>query len=237
MRLLFFFLILLHSHIGALGNTEIINFPVHQEPTVWLPFTTTWPTLSPESSTLMMNVSSAPLGTVLPQSICANLDRWHPVENVETCPHELWVVLELDQDTWRAYDKFTLRISWAAFNPTDISMEIFDHASLSAYSKGDAAASTQKTRRKYARIQLVHTGVLTPGVTTPMDQELRYNMPIFLILEPLQFGVLPTSVVPVIIAILIVVVLGWPVSKKISTYLQTIVRDARIEEVAGRKGN
>ena len=29
-------------------------------------------------------------------------------------PHEMWAILDLDQEGWKDYSKFTLRLSWAA---------------------------------------------------------------------------------------------------------------------------
>jgi hypothetical protein len=71
--------------------------------------------LQPENSTLQWNMISAPLEYTLSQSICLNLHEWHPVQKVNVCPHEFWLVLDLDQDGWKIYDKFTLRLSWPAY--------------------------------------------------------------------------------------------------------------------------
>jgi hypothetical protein len=71
--------------------------------------------LHPENSTLRWNMVSAPLEYPLSQSICTDLHEWHPVENINVCRHEFWLVLDLDQDKWKIYDKFTLRLSWLAY--------------------------------------------------------------------------------------------------------------------------
>ena len=126
---------LLISHLlnGVSANTEIINFSATEAEFSSLPFTETWlarisqqPALSltkqlwrhilePANSTLQWNMISAPQEYTLSQSICLNLHEWHPVQNVDVCPHEFWLVLDLDQDGWKVYDKFTLRLSWPAY--------------------------------------------------------------------------------------------------------------------------
>lgn len=58
---------------------------------------------------------SAPFESTLPQSPCLYLHEWHPVRNINVCPHEFWFVLNLDQDGWKIYDHFTLRLSWPAY--------------------------------------------------------------------------------------------------------------------------
>ena len=138
---LFSLLLLLISHLlnGISANTEIINFSATAAEFSRLPSTDTWSVskrprffitdqavtyyfflkkrhiLEPENSTLQWNMISAPLEYTLSQSICVDLHEWHPVRNVDVCPHEFWLVLDLDQDGWKGYDKFTLRLSWPAY--------------------------------------------------------------------------------------------------------------------------
>ena len=139
---MFLFSLLFISHLlnGISANTEIINFSATADEFSSLPFTETWSVhisqagftltdqavilfflkekrhiLQPENSTLQWNMISAPLEYTLPQSICLNLHEWHPVQKVDVCPHEFWLVLDLDQDGWKIYDKFTLRLSWPAY--------------------------------------------------------------------------------------------------------------------------
>ena len=76
--------------------------------------------LEPENSTLQWNMISAPPEYTFSQSICLNLHEWHPVQKNITggstvCPHEFWLVLDLDQDGWKMHDRFTLRLSWPAY--------------------------------------------------------------------------------------------------------------------------
>ena len=81
--------------------------------------------LEPENSTLQWNMISAPLEYTLSQSICVDLQEWHPVRNVDVCPHEFWLVLDLDQDGWKGYDKFTFRLSWPAYVRVSILYQVF----------------------------------------------------------------------------------------------------------------
>ncbi|EGO19138.1 hypothetical protein SERLADRAFT_480384, partial [Serpula lacrymans var. lacrymans S7.9] len=77
-----------------------------------------------------------------------------------SCPHELWVTLQLDDEGWRYYSYFTLRLSWPASTPADFSIQIYSPESLSPH-KSSAGSTT--TRQKYARIRLTDTGVLSPS--------------------------------------------------------------------------
>ncbi|KIM35632.1 hypothetical protein M413DRAFT_347306 [Hebeloma cylindrosporum] len=209
------------------GNTEIVNFQAQEVLAVDLDFTDAWPELNATSSSLQLNVTSARLGSMLPRAICGTLDQWQ-LGNPQTCPHEVWLSLSVDDEGWKHFDKFTLRLSWPAFHPTQITMDIYDPTSLGAFTtKGTSSNTTTmtKTRRRYARIQMVHTGVLTPGIV--LDDNSRYNVPFILTLEPLYFGVLPESVLPVVCAILCVILLGLPIAAKINGGLQTVVLEAK----------
>jgi len=72
------------------------------------------PILTARSSSLQWNITSAPLGSALSRTICGRLNQWRP-ENSQPCPHELWLQLDLEDEEWKGFDKFTLRLSWPAF--------------------------------------------------------------------------------------------------------------------------
>lgn len=81
---------------------------------------------------------------------------------------------------------------------------------------------------------MVHTGVLTPTVnnlTRSFDETSRYNVPFVITLEPLHFGVLPSSVVPIVLTILAIIIAGLPMAKKIHRYLEDIAQQAKAEEL------
>ena len=90
---------------------------------------------------------------------------------------------------------------------------------------------------------MVHTGVLTPplnltffnffnfnSTTTMMNDTSRYTVPFIIILEPLHLGVLPSSIVPVLFAILVIVALGVPIARRVHAYLEGVARLAKAEE-------
>ena len=108
-------------------------------------------------------------------------------------------------------------------------MDIYDPSSLGTFATKDTSSNTEKTRRKYARIQMVHSGVLTPGIV--LDDNSRYNVPFILTLEPLYFGVLPKSVVPVVFAIVVAILLGLPIAAKINGSLQNIMLEAKRDSI------
>lgn len=65
--------------------------------------------LRPGHSEILLQVQPAVLGTPL-ASVC------EPTSGAltESCPHEAWLTLQLDEHFWDTYDKFTFRISWPA---------------------------------------------------------------------------------------------------------------------------
>ena len=95
---------------------------------------------------------------------------------------------------------------------------------------------------------MVHTGVLTPPTmiinnnnstttTRSFDETSRYNVPFVIILEPLLFGVLPSSVVSVVLTILAILVVGLPIARNvIHRYLEGIARQAKAEELMVDEG-
>lgn len=85
-------------------------------------------------------------------------------------------------------------------------------------------------RRKFARIQLLNTGVLNP--TSELAQRSQHDpnmlpgpVPIVIRLEPLLFGVLPQSLVPTVYAILAAVVVGIAIARAVVRRLQEDVQD------------
>lgn len=104
---------------------------------------------------------------------------------------------------------------------------MYDPTALAGYSR--QPAGLLKTHRKYARIQLVHTGVLTPPANDTLDAIVRHKVPFILNLEPLHLGVIPESVIPVIGAILVAIVLSLPLSGTIYAYLRSTAEKAKLE--------
>ncbi|KAH9947087.1 hypothetical protein B0H21DRAFT_363002 [Amylocystis lapponica] len=173
----------------------------------------------------------APLGTAL-EDVCETA-RY----SLNSCPHELWVVLDLDDSEWRRYSKFTLRISWPASSPADFSIDIFSPDALEKFLKqqdmrgGHAVAShSSGTRRQFARIRLVDTGVRTPSSATDVGESLPEPVPFIVLLEPLYLGVLPATVAPILLfLVLILSFTAVVVVPFINRYLSTVVHDARAE--------
>lgn len=61
-------------------------------------------------------MTSAPLGTILPEELCPSLRSWGVERpHADLCRHELYVALDLDAPEWDEFEKFTLRLSWPAF--------------------------------------------------------------------------------------------------------------------------
>jgi len=129
--------------------------------------------------------------------------------------------------------------------PTDFHVQLYEPDTLRAWlsnAVSDEPSTVSQpslfripSRRKYARIRLIDTGVLTPtrDMLPPRTAEA---VPFNLILEPLYLGVLPASVLPIVLFLVPIIVLAGLMVPFINTYLEGIIRTARLEtkSVAGR---
>ncbi|THH15113.1 hypothetical protein EW146_g5310 [Bondarzewia mesenterica] len=129
----------------------------------------------------------------------------------DPCPYELWIALDLDDVAWTRYSKFTFRISWPASYPTEFSIQLYKPHELLSYLNISTAPllhaetvsplSSAQTRRRFARIRLVDTGVRAPNSASASAPAL---VPFVVILEPLYFNVLPASLSPVLVFLAVV---------------------------------
>lgn len=118
-------------------------------------------------------------------------------------------------------------------HPTNVFMEVFEPSSLVSFESAPLPGK-HMTRRKYARIQLAHSGVLTPS-SEPIDDVSIREISISLTLEPLHFGFLPGSIIPTVLAIAMAVVLGVQLASRINNFLLTISSMAIEEAKTERK--
>lgn len=80
-----------------------------------------------------------------------------------------------------------------------------------------------QTRLKYARISVVDE--------TSMPSALPHDVRFRIILEPLEFGVLPSSVVPIVFAIVLVVCIAAAAVPRLNRYFARLADKVR-EELA-----
>ncbi|PBK93440.1 hypothetical protein ARMGADRAFT_992133 [Armillaria gallica] len=202
-------LVLLYLSVLALANTEIVNFYASSVAQAPVAVGTEWAALSASDNQRQFEITPAPLGTPL-TAVCPR----------SPCQHELWLKLDLSNNDWQQFTKFTLRISWAAYDPADFLIDILDGESISS-----AKSSDPPTRLKYARIRLVDTGVLTPGISVDRPAAVPFTV----VLEPLYFGILPASVVPTLYFLIPVVLLAAAALPWINAYLEDIALKVRRE--------
>lgn len=117
--------------------------------------------------------------------------------------------------------------------PADFDIQVFDPEELSAhFGAKHKTRLTTKTRKKYARIRAVDTGVLTPTLNShtsgknPVQAPL---VPFILLLEPLYFGVLPSTVVPVLAYIVFVIIVACMSVPILNRYFRQIALKANEE--------
>lgn len=238
------FLPLLCQRVTA--NTEIINFLSEQQRSVDLPrpVVGNWVTLNFSHNEHQWALQPAPLGTPL-HEVCETDNEISPTGE-KTCPHQIWVALDLDD--WTNYRAFTLRLSWPASAPADFLIELYSPESLLAlliqrqrhisnadtgHGYSPSSGGSSSTRTKYARIRVVDTGVPTPQIH-PDDTDSRLSnlvevepVPFILILEHLYWGVLPASLLPTICFLLPVLLAAAMAIPPITAYLDPFVRQAR----------
>jgi len=213
---MYLLLVLLCLLLSALANTEIRNFEATEDRIDEIAFLSLkfkeldWKGLDANASERDFHVVPAKLGTALDQICETSSDASESISS-RRCAHESWVRLELDDKAWSTFTRFTLRVSWPAFYSTDFDLKIFSASELLQSFASDpliprpeswAAGPSRTTRRMYARIRLVDTGVRNPS--HPLLDAVSDTVPFIVKLEPLHLGVLPESVIPTILAILLV---------------------------------
>ncbi|EKM81725.1 hypothetical protein AGABI1DRAFT_126087 [Agaricus bisporus var. burnettii JB137-S8] len=133
----------------------------------------------------------------------------------------LWLTLKLDDPNWTSYTKFTLRVSWPPSHPCDFFLKITDPLYVAPQLLRNRPLHS--TYRKYVHLYAINTGVPTPSPTgEDMTWLRREPVSITLVLEPLLLGVLPQSLVPVIIALLLVIVLALVLLPPVKRYFNEI---------------
>ncbi|KAG6820661.1 hypothetical protein H0H93_013512 [Arthromyces matolae] len=221
--------------LSVYANTEIVNFQVSELYEDEIAVTNSWPVLNHTYAERQLDLIPAPLGSSM-EEVC-NTGRSNGVDYT-ACPHELWLLLDLTGN-WEKYSRFTLRLSWLASHPVDFSLQIFDAQDLLAHLSqhrnhilNESRPPTHRTRARYARIRAVDIGVLTPypgstssGSTTSQPSPV----PFILIVEPLYFGFLPPTVVPVLWYIVVVVIIACIGLPPLIKYLDGLASQARKE--------
>ncbi|KAG6911292.1 hypothetical protein DXG01_002131 [Tephrocybe rancida] len=233
---MFKLLLALSLSLHVFANTEIVNFRASEYHNDGISFTNYWAKLNYTHSEYEWALLPAPLGTSM-LDVCSSKDS---TVRSDPCPHELWLVLDLAR-AWTAYSSFTLRLSWPASYPADFSLQIFNHKSLSTHfglplgpsttsQATHTPSSAPQTRLQYARIRLVDMGVLTPYPSHAASAKpTPIPVPFILVIEPLYFGVLPPSVVPVLGYIVLVCLSAWMFVPTIIRYLNKLAEEARKE--------
>ncbi|KAI0652643.1 hypothetical protein C8Q79DRAFT_897465 [Trametes meyenii] len=216
------------SLIGlVVANTEIVNFDASPGPQVTLRQASQWRVLDSNHSQALLRVLPAPLNTPI-EAVCEL-----PAASVsKQCLHEIWLVLDLDEPTWLPYHKFTLRISWPASHPAEFFVDVHSPQSVDALLHNmrhhSQVSDAPLTRKKFARIRLVDAGVLTPS---PANEGRGVEpVPFIVTVEPLYLGVLPMSLLPTVVFLLIVAAAaGFVVLPRVNRYLFTVAEEVQAE--------
>ncbi|KAI0673920.1 hypothetical protein C8Q78DRAFT_1076872 [Trametes maxima] len=216
------------SLIGLVAaNTEIVNFDASPSPQIALRQASQWQVLGSNRPQALLRILPAPLDTSI-EAVCEPTTA----STSKQCPHEQWLVLDLDEPKWLQYQKFTLRVSWPASYPADFFVDIHSPQSADALLHNmrhhSHVSDAPLTRKKFARIRLVNTGVLTPS---PENEGRTVEpVPFIVMVEPLYLGVLPMSLLPTVAFLLIVAAgAGFVVLPRVNRLLFTVVEEVRAE--------
>ncbi|KAG8219329.1 hypothetical protein J3R82DRAFT_212 [Butyriboletus roseoflavus] len=239
------------------ANTEIINFSSSRERTVdlLLDVVGNWSKLHPSDNERRWSLEPAALHTPLHQ-VCEQINE---TVTPFACPHELWVLLDLDDEKWASYSTFTLRLSWPASTPADFAISDVHHTGSSrptirARPDLDLARARAHTRpffpphilnttHPHHALQIrpypcppqprVPIPIPHPGsdvpARVPVDEHGKTSVPFIIILEPLYLGVLPATLLPTV-GFLIPIVLAAALSASlVIAYFEPFVRQARAD--------
>ncbi|CAL1694848.1 unnamed protein product [Somion occarium] len=214
------------------ANTEIVNFAArYYTDDVIAGVAEQWLQLNSSVPQRSFSINPAPLSSTL-DDVCSDSGFGSP------CPHELWVTLDLDSKVWDRFSKFTLRLSWPASSPADFLITTHPpnetRAILSKHKKTQIprgrTSSITATRRQHARIRAVDTGLRAPS----RQKEDVKPIPFILLLEPLYFGVLPKSVIPIVLFLVPVVLCATLVAAPfVNKFIARIAAEARLEYTEG----
>ncbi|KAF9260847.1 hypothetical protein L218DRAFT_906524 [Marasmius fiardii PR-910] len=201
----------------TLANTEIVNFEALDSGYAEIPQAIGWTILHPQQNERTLSILSVPLKKSQDPQATEGIPRHN----------EIWLRLALDEEEWKSFSKFTLRVSWPANYPTDFSIDILSPEAVALHFSSAQVLSntTLTTRVKYVRITAVHTGVIVPALSHIQPKPV----PFVVILESLYFGVLPASVVPIIGFLALILPGVWFVAKKVMASVESIAEEARKE--------
>ncbi|KAF8580123.1 hypothetical protein K439DRAFT_329154 [Ramaria rubella] len=146
------------------------------------------------------------------------------------CAHEFWVVLEIGE--WHepeskvsGWQTFTLRLSWPASTPVNFDIDLFKAFALHT----DLHPVVQETGdwRQYARIRASNTGLRTLDgfATSHIPDPISFDLK----LEPLLCGVLPHSVVPIGLLLLVTITVSIFAIPHVALRLSRTAKEASVE--------
>ncbi|KDN46361.1 hypothetical protein RSAG8_04305, partial [Rhizoctonia solani AG-8 WAC10335] len=211
------------SRIGFVcGNTEILNFDSALSLDV------------PELNVSRHSIDCRSPTRLFSLELAPQQAPWSDIcEAMNSCPYEVFIKLDLEKNHAglvlgnNESPKYSLRISSTPSPPAQFKVEVLTPIQVYEIT-GKRAGSIRMvqdiqklplTRTMYARIRVRDAGVLVPQEMTwhlfpPLVARPSNRVHFHLILDPLLFGFIPKSVVPVIWAIVIagafgVWCLGW----------------------------
>ncbi|KAI3621630.1 hypothetical protein WG66_009451 [Moniliophthora roreri] len=214
----------------CIGNTEIVNFDAYSANDADVLVSNAWSSFNLRTSEQHAEIIPAPLNTPL-AAVCSSPEDL--VSTVPSCPNEIWFKLNLDDDEWRTFSKFTFRVSWAASYPVDFAISILDPEAVAARFPTNSSQkdSPSTTRTKYARVRSVDIGVAARS----NGHHGAPKVPFIVSVEPLHFGFVPESVIPLLQAFVpLLIGLLWAVPK-VLRYVGSVADEARKEVYDARR--
>lgn len=192
-------------------------------------FITPLPAKTPAASSLIQQLSGSTL-TPSNTSVRTSLPVTFPSED-RSYGLEHWYLLR----NLRSKQRYEVRICWAATQPTDFSLEVFELdeilrdpkllLSVGEFGAGDqGTASAASIDNQPGSILGLRIRATADFFTT--NQTLMHDPPpvdVDIILDPYLANIFPASLLPTAVYILVLAVVGWYVSGAVWSFLQNTV--------------
>lgn len=170
-------------------------------------------------------------------------DEWE--EMGSRIDSNVWLKMELDD-----HAKFTLRLSWPAFYPTDFDIQLYTASKqiltlsqalrLPKETPDNATFPSQSpdnpdTRVVYARIKAINTGIIDPRLIEHSGNPKGQDIKLVVIIEPLLLNFLPRSLIPTLIALMVLITCAIIALNPITRFLAIVAEAAKKEMYLSKK--
>ncbi|KAH8593323.1 hypothetical protein B0O99DRAFT_653445 [Bisporella sp. PMI_857] len=164
-------------------------------------------------------------------SIRTHIAAEFPTDSSKHGPSSWLLIHQLEEGR-----RYEIRICWAATQPTDFRLDTYELpivfetpeliTSLAQYADSRHFSSEERSSNSHNRISsMLFLRIQAAADYYTMNQTLMEQVPpvfVDIILDPFFLNVVPRSLIPTIIYIIILAIGSWLLSKRINTWLQVL---------------